>query len=105
MIQLAWSFLNFQKDSALAQWCRIRAADGRSGTRKTMIVALARKLLIALWRVATTGEFCAPGQTTTHLWGFEATTLGPNADPRWWLSPSPRMVPPPWSLALDAHSS
>jgi transposase len=56
MIQLAWRFLNFQKDSALAQWFRVRAADGRSGTRKTMIVALARKLLIALWRMATTGE-------------------------------------------------
>jgi transposase len=56
MIQLAWRFLNFQKDSALAQWFRLRAADGRSGTRKTMIVALARKLLIALWRMATTGQ-------------------------------------------------
>jgi transposase len=56
MIQLAWRFLRFQKDSALAQWFRNRAADGRSGTRKTMIVALARKLLIALWRLATTGE-------------------------------------------------
>ena len=56
MIQLAWRFLTFQKDSALAQWFLVRAADGRSGTRKTMIVALARKLLIALWRMATTGE-------------------------------------------------
>jgi transposase len=56
MIQLAWRFLRFQKDSLLAQWFCARAADGRSGTRKTMIVALARKLLIALWRMATTGE-------------------------------------------------
>jgi transposase len=32
------------------------AADGRGGTRKTMIVALARKLLITLWRLVTTGE-------------------------------------------------
>ena len=56
MIQLAWRFLRFQKDSELAQWFRARAADGRRGTRKTMIVALARKLLIALWRMATTGE-------------------------------------------------
>ena len=56
MIQLAWRFLNFQKESALAQWFLARAADGRRGTRKTMIVALARKLLIALWRMATTGE-------------------------------------------------
>jgi hypothetical protein len=56
MIQLAWRFLRFQKDSALAQWFCARAADGRSSTRKTMIVALARKLLIALWRMPTTGE-------------------------------------------------
>jgi transposase len=56
MIQLAWRFLMFQKDSALAQWYRARTAEARGVTRKTMIVALARKLLIALWRLATTGE-------------------------------------------------
>jgi transposase len=56
MIQLAWRFLRFQKDSALAQWFQTRTADGRGSTRKTMIVALARKLLIALWRLVTTGE-------------------------------------------------
>jgi len=56
MIQLAWRFLRFQKESALAQWYRARTADSRLGTRKTMIVALARKLLIALWRFVTTGE-------------------------------------------------
>ena len=56
MIQLAWRFLLFQKDSALALWYRARTADSRVGTRKTMIVALARKLMIALWRFVTTGE-------------------------------------------------
>ena len=56
MIQLAWRFLMFQKDSALAQWYRARTADARGATRKTMIVALARKLLIALWQLVTTGE-------------------------------------------------
>src|SRR6201996_1839184 len=56
MIQLAWRFLMFQKDSALARWYRARTADARGTTRKTMIVALARKLLIALWRLVTTGE-------------------------------------------------
>jgi transposase len=56
MIQLAWRFLRFQKYSVLAQWFRARAADRRGGTRKTMIVALARKLLIALWRMTATGE-------------------------------------------------
>ena len=43
-------------ESALALWYRARTADSRSGTRKTMIVALARKLVIALWRFVTTGE-------------------------------------------------
>lgn len=54
MIQLAWRFLMFQKDSTLAQWFRGRTESAR-GTRKTMIVALARKLLIALWRLVREG--------------------------------------------------
>src|SRR5918993_5994705 len=56
MIELAWRFLRFQPDSGLARWYRARTADARGGTRKTMIVALARKLLVALWRFVTTGE-------------------------------------------------
>ncbi|MER9725871.1 MULTISPECIES: hypothetical protein [unclassified Mesorhizobium] len=56
MVLLGWRFLQYQKDSALAQWFTARTADGRGGTRKTMIVALGRKLLIALWRLVTTGE-------------------------------------------------
>jgi transposase len=56
MIQLAWRFLRFHKQSALVMWYRARTADSRTGTRKTMIVALARKLVIALWRFVTTGE-------------------------------------------------
>ncbi len=56
LIQLAWRFLLFQKDSALTLWFRSRT-EGPSGARKTkMIVALARKLLIALWRMVTSGE-------------------------------------------------
>jgi len=56
LIQLAWRLLRFQKESALAQWYRART-DGPKGARKTtMIVALARKLLIALWRMVTIGE-------------------------------------------------
>jgi transposase len=56
MIQLAWRFLLHQKDSALARWYRARTADARAGTRKTLIVALARKLLVGLWQLATTGK-------------------------------------------------
>jgi len=54
MIQLAWRFLMFQKDSTLAQWFRARTENAR-GARKLMIVALARKLLIALWRLVREG--------------------------------------------------
>jgi transposase len=56
MVQLAWRFLVFQKESALVRWYRDRTADGRTRTRMAMIVALARKLLIALWRMVKTGE-------------------------------------------------
>jgi transposase len=54
MIQLAWRFLDFQKDSALAKWFQARTQNVR-GSRKKMIVALARKLLIALWHFVRNG--------------------------------------------------
>jgi len=54
MIQLAWRFLAFQKDSALAMWFRARTENAR-GSRKKMIVALARKLLLALWHFVRHG--------------------------------------------------
>jgi transposase len=56
MIQLAWRFLRFQKDSPLAQWYTARTVQAGRGARKKMIVALARKLLIELWRMTKTGE-------------------------------------------------
>ena len=67
MIQLAWRFLLHQKDSALAHWYRIRTTDVRGATRKTMIVALARKLLVALWRLVAVGEM--PEGVTLHRAG------------------------------------
>ena len=54
MVQLAWRFLTYQKESALAQWFRART-ENALGARKPMIVALARKLLIALWRLVWEG--------------------------------------------------
>src|SRR5215207_2543478 len=55
MIQIAWLWLRHQPQSALTVWLRerIKRKGGRLG--KTMIVALARKLLIALWKYATAG--------------------------------------------------
>jgi len=57
LVQLAWRFLRFQKDSELVQWFLARTAQGARKT--TMIVAFARKLLIALWRLVTIGEIPA----------------------------------------------
>jgi len=54
MIQLAWRYLDYQKESALAKWFRARTENAR-GSRKKMIVALARKLLIALWHLVRDG--------------------------------------------------
>src|SRR6476620_1916465 len=54
MIQLAWRMVKFQPDSALVQWFKQRTENAK-GSRKPMIVALARKLIIALWRYANDG--------------------------------------------------
>jgi len=54
MVQLAWSWVHWQPLSALTQWYLTRFGQGKR-TRKIGIVALARKLLIALWRWATDG--------------------------------------------------
>ena len=54
MMQLAWSWVKWQPLSALTQWYQRRFGEGKRA-RKIGIVALARKLLIALWRWATNG--------------------------------------------------
>jgi transposase len=55
MVQLAWQWLRYQPESALAQWYQRRFAGGGRRARRIGIVALARKLLIALWRYVETG--------------------------------------------------
>ncbi len=55
LVQMAWRWVRFQPGSALSQWFQTRTAGARGRMRKVMIVALARKLLIALWRYANTG--------------------------------------------------
>jgi transposase len=56
MVQLAWRWLMFQKASELAVWYRARTEGAKGALRKTLIVALARKLLVDLWRLARTGS-------------------------------------------------
>ena len=56
LMQLAWRWLRFQPDSALSCWFVERTADAKGRIRKIMAVALARRLLVALWRYVETGE-------------------------------------------------
>ena len=59
LMQLAWRWLRHQPHSALSGWFAERTGGAKSRTRKIMIVAMARKLLIALWRYLETGELPA----------------------------------------------
>ena len=56
LVQLAWLWLRYQPGSALAEWFRERVGVLAGRTRRIAIVAMARKLLIALWRYAETGQ-------------------------------------------------
>lgn len=56
MVELAWLWLRWQPKSALSQWYASRFGPGNKRARKVGIVALARKLLIALWRFVEQGE-------------------------------------------------
>jgi transposase len=56
MIELAWLWLRYQPDSALARWFTERVGVVRGRIRKITAVALARKLLVALWRYLMTGQ-------------------------------------------------
>jgi transposase len=55
MVQMSWRWLMWQPNSDLARWFRKRTEGATGRMRRIMVVALARKLLIALWRYATTG--------------------------------------------------
>jgi transposase len=56
MVQLAWSWVRYQPGSGLTQWYQRRFGKGSKRMRRIGIVALARKLLIALWRYVEWGE-------------------------------------------------
>jgi transposase len=55
MVELAWTWLRWQSDSALSVWFRARVGAMGGRIKKIMIVALARKLLVALWRYVMDG--------------------------------------------------
>jgi transposase len=66
-IELAWGWLRFQPESELSKWYEARFGSGSKRVRKIGIVALARKLLIALWRFVETGVVPEGAQMKTDL--------------------------------------
>jgi transposase len=65
-VEIAWCWLQYQPGSALSKWYQKRFAKGSSRQRRIGIVALARKLLVALWRFLETGQ--VPGGAETVAW-------------------------------------
>lgn len=55
MVQLSWLWLRHQPDTALARWFKERVNRNGGRLKKTTIIALARKLLVALWKYVTAG--------------------------------------------------
>jgi transposase len=55
LIELAWLWLRHQPESALARWYRDRVGTATGRVKRIAIVALARKLLVAIWRYVETG--------------------------------------------------
>jgi transposase len=64
-VEMAWLWLRHQPDSALARWYHERVRRLGPRTRKVTIVALARKLLVALWKYATSGVVIEGARTKT----------------------------------------
>lgn len=55
MVELSWLWLRYQPDSRLSCWFKERVTQNSGRYKKTMIVALARKLLVALWKYVSAG--------------------------------------------------
>jgi len=69
-VEIAWCWLHYQPGSALSLWYEKRFAKGSSRQRRIGIVALARKLLVALWRFLETGEVPAGAEVVTWKKGL-----------------------------------
>ena len=63
-VEIAWSWTRWQPQSALSQWYQRRFGQGNARARKVGIVALARRLLIALWKYLDRGEVPEGAQFT-----------------------------------------
>jgi transposase len=99
MVELAWSWLRFQPHSPLSRWYHRRFGGGTSRMRRTGIVALGRKLLIALWRYVEDGEVLEGAEEMDweaklrRAVGRQPASPGEGPE-----SPGPSPGPPPPSL-------
>jgi transposase len=73
LVEIAWGWINFQLDSELTQWFMKRFGNGNSRQRRIGIVALARKLLVALWKYVHGGEIPRGAKFSKHLNHFRYT--------------------------------
>jgi transposase len=80
LVEIAWSWLRWQPQSGLARWYQRRFGEGSPRQRKTGIVALARKLLVALWKYLDRGEIPAGAELVT--WEQKITGRPPAAKRR-----------------------
>src|SRR5271165_6692409 len=80
MVQLSWGWLQYQPGSELSQWYQRRFGKGNARLRKIGIVALARKLLIALWKYLETGE--PPAGAAVIVWDKRLKYAGARAAKR-----------------------
>jgi transposase len=88
-IELAWLWLRHQADSELSRWFRSRTANAGKRARRIAIVALARKLIVALWRYLTTG--LVPAGATMKAWNRTTAALRFAAVRAGWMMTVPPM--------------
>ena len=84
IVELAWLWLRWQPGSTLSQWYQRRFGAGNKRARKVGIVALARKLLIALWRYVDQGKLPegAAGEGLASAGGFDGAATRQGRGPR-----------------------
>lgn len=85
MVELAWLWQRYQLDSALSYWFRERVGSECGRIRRITIVALARELLVALWRYKTLGELPNGVALKTALpeWATDYPESERPDQPRW----------------------
>jgi transposase len=93
-VELSWDWVRYQRDSALTQWYKERFAHGGKRLRRIGIVAVARKLLVALWKFLRTGQMPEGARYLPMTGSAKRTAKGRGAPPRRPTRPrSPKATP------------